>query len=106
MGWYPAEESDDEKADRLGVPVANLHLSEAAVRNCEWANCVHRVGDVCCNDRGQQPASPPIEAFRAILRAEVAATIDVSGDVARQEAQIDEADHLLVKFNELFPEAS
>lgn len=19
--------------------------------NCEWTNCVHRVGDICCNDR-------------------------------------------------------
>lgn len=48
---------------------------------------------------------PAVEQFRALLLEERDATIDVSGEVARQEAQIDLADHLLVKFNELFPEA-
>lgn len=50
-----------------------------------------------------KPEAPAL--FRALLIAERDATIDVSGDIARQEAQIDLADHLLVKFNELFPEA-
>lgn len=54
---------------------------------------------------GQQEVTA-IEAFRALLRAEVDSSIDVSCDIAWQEAQIDEADHLLVKFNELFPEGS
>ncbi|MBB1599525.1 hypothetical protein [Variovorax sp. UMC13] len=61
----------------------------------------------------QQAGAPlplaPSEAarsFRLLLTAEIGASIDVSGDIARQEAQIDMADHLLVKFNELFPEAS
>lgn len=25
------------------------------VRQCEWTNCIHRVGDVCCNDRKEPP---------------------------------------------------
>lgn len=45
-----------------------------------------------------------VKKFRALLRAEVEASIDPNQDIARQEAFIDEADHLLVKFNELFPE--
>ncbi|WP_418145477.1 hypothetical protein ABL850_14945 [Variovorax paradoxus] len=26
----------------------------APAKNCEWTNCVHRVGDVCCNDKEQK----------------------------------------------------
>lgn len=57
--------------------------------------------------RVKEALAQPVAAdkFRELLRAEISATIDPSGDIARQEAQIDEADHLLVKFNELFPEA-
>lgn len=47
----------------------------------------------------------PAGEFRSLLRAEIAKQIDPHGEVSRQEAQIDMADHLLVKFNELFPEA-
>lgn len=55
---------------------------------------------------GQPALSDKVDSFRQLLAVEISATIDVSGDIARQEAQIDLADHLLVKFNELFPEAS
>lgn len=59
------------------------------------------------------PSSPAVKEassagavaqFRALLRAEVDAVIDPHKDIAQQEAFIDEADHLLAKFNELFPE--
>lgn len=26
----------------------------APAKHCEWTNCVHRVGDVCCNDKEQK----------------------------------------------------
>jgi len=70
--------------------------------SCESVNVLRRA----LAAHVQVAPNGPIEQFRALLRAEVDASIDVSGDIARQEASIDEADHLLCKFNELFPEVS
>ena len=50
-------------------------------------------------------SAPLIKKFRAVLTAEIHASIDPSGDIARQEAAIDTADHLLAEFNRIFPEA-
>ena len=46
-----------------------------------------------------------IKKFRAVLTAEIHASIDPSSDIARQEGAIDTADHLLAEFNKIFPEA-
>lgn len=32
------------------------------VKNCEWTNCPHRVGDVCCNDQPAAPTPPTAPA--------------------------------------------
>lgn len=51
------------------------------------------------------PLQEGVAKYRALLWFEINRTIDPWGEsLARQEASIDMADHLLVKFNELFPE--
>jgi len=86
----------------MECPQAFLH--EIAIAGQQFIERHSRTGEAL--DASAAVSAEPVAAFRALLRAEIDASIDSSGDIARQEAQIDEADHLLVKFNELFPEAS
>jgi hypothetical protein len=43
-------------AERIQSIAALSHPAPVAApaKHCEWTNCVHRVGDVCCNDKEQK----------------------------------------------------
>ena len=77
-----------------------------ASKACEMLNIASSEADLTpawYSDAGDLAAL--IKKFRAVLTAEIHASIDPSSDIARQEGAIDTADHLLAEFNKIFPEA-
>uniref|UniRef100_C5CJK6 Uncharacterized protein n=1 Tax=Variovorax paradoxus (strain S110) TaxID=543728 RepID=C5CJK6_VARPS len=56
VGMVPAEYATGYTEALSHVRRALSHPAPVAApaKNCEWTNCVHRVGHVCCNDKEQK----------------------------------------------------